>query len=81
MAHYDLGNDFYKIWLDPSMSYSAALYARADDGSLQAAQHAKYRRILASPHGPPGPALARNRLWLGRLCRNGDGRRAWLSPA
>ena len=46
MAHYDLGNDFYKLWLDPSMSYSAAIYREADDGSLQSAQHAKYRRIL-----------------------------------
>lgn len=46
MAHYDLGNDFYKLWLDPSMSYSAAIYCAADDGSLQSAQHAKYRRIL-----------------------------------
>jgi cyclopropane-fatty-acyl-phospholipid synthase len=46
MAHYDLGNDFYKLWLDPSMSYSAAIYRATDDGSLQSAQHAKYRRIL-----------------------------------
>lgn len=46
MAHYDLGNDFYKLWLDPSMSYSAAIYREAEDGSLQSAQHAKYRRIL-----------------------------------
>jgi cyclopropane-fatty-acyl-phospholipid synthase len=46
MAHYDLGNDFYKLWLDPSMSYSAAIYRESDDGSLQSAQHAKYRRIL-----------------------------------
>jgi cyclopropane-fatty-acyl-phospholipid synthase len=46
MAHYDLGNDFYKLWLDPGMSYSAALYRQDDDGSLAAAQHAKYRRIL-----------------------------------
>lgn len=46
MAHYDLGNDFYKLWLDPSMSYSAAIYREADDGSLEAAQHAKYHRIL-----------------------------------
>ena len=46
MAHYDLGNDFYKLWLDPSMSYSAAIYRETDDGSLQSAQHAKYRRIL-----------------------------------
>ena len=46
MAHYDLGNAFYRQWLDPSMSYSAALYRAQDDGSLLAAQHAKYRRIL-----------------------------------
>ena len=47
MAHYDLGNDFYRLWLDPSMSYSAAIYREVDDGSLEAAQHAKYRRILS----------------------------------
>lgn len=46
MAHYDLGNDFYRLWLDPGMSYSAAIYREADDGSLESAQHAKYRRIL-----------------------------------
>lgn len=46
MAHYDLGNDFYRLWLDPSMSYSSALYRPQDDGSLLAAQHAKYARIL-----------------------------------
>jgi cyclopropane-fatty-acyl-phospholipid synthase len=46
MAHYDLGNDFYKLWLDPSMSYSSALYRAVDDGQLETAQHAKYRRIL-----------------------------------
>ena len=46
MAHYDLGNDFYRQWLDPGMSYSAAIFRPQDDGSLLAAQHAKYRRIL-----------------------------------
>ena len=45
-AHYDLGNAFYSQWLDPSMSYSAAIYRDVDDGSLEAAQHAKYQRIL-----------------------------------
>lgn len=29
--HYDLGNEFYRLWLDESMTYSAALYDRADD--------------------------------------------------
>ena len=47
MAHYDLGNEFYALWLDPSMSYSSALYETPGAG-LESAQRAKYRRILAS---------------------------------
>jgi len=54
MAHYDLGNDFYKLWLDPTMSYSSALYRDVDDGSLETAQHAKYRRILRRLQAEPG---------------------------
>lgn len=54
MAHYDLGNDFYKLWLDPGMSYSAALYREGDDGSLAAAQDAKYQRILDRLKARPG---------------------------
>ena len=53
LAHYDLGNDFYRLWLDPGMSYSAALYRTPDD-SLQAAQDAKYRRILERLQARPG---------------------------
>ena len=54
MAHYDLGNAFYQQWLDPSMSYSSALYRAEDDGSLLAAQQAKYRRILDRLQAEPG---------------------------
>jgi cyclopropane-fatty-acyl-phospholipid synthase len=53
-AHYDLGNDFYKLWLDPSMSYSSALYRPDGEDSLVAAQHAKYRRILDRLNARPG---------------------------
>ncbi len=42
--HYDLGNDFYQLWLDPSMTYSSALY-KSDTTSLSDAQKAKYQRI------------------------------------
>ena len=42
--HYDLGNDFYGQWLDPSMTYSSAVFTSGDQ-SLEEAQHAKYRRI------------------------------------
>ena len=38
-AHYDLGNDFYAAWLDPTMSYSSAL--AIDEGGLEAAQRRK----------------------------------------
>jgi cyclopropane-fatty-acyl-phospholipid synthase len=45
-AHYDLGNDFYRLWLDPTMTYSAALFEGDDVRSLTDAQYAKYDRIL-----------------------------------
>ena len=44
-AHYDLGNDFYRHWLDQSMTYSAALYLDPQE-SLSSAQHNKNARIL-----------------------------------
>ncbi|MBL8397259.1 MAG: class I SAM-dependent methyltransferase [Candidatus Accumulibacter sp.] len=57
MAHYDLGNDFYRQWLDPSMGYSAAIYRDEDDGSLAAAQAAKYQRILRHLQARPGESV------------------------
>jgi cyclopropane-fatty-acyl-phospholipid synthase len=45
MAHYDLGNDFYSLWLDDTMSYSSALFASPDE-TLEAGQFNKYDRIL-----------------------------------
>ena len=47
-AHYDVGNDFYRLWLDRSMTYSSALYAGATKGPqcLEEAQQNKYGRIL-----------------------------------
>lgn len=44
-AHYDLGNDFYSLWLDKSMTYSSALFS-TDGMTLAEAQQAKYERIL-----------------------------------
>lgn len=43
--HYDLGNDFYRQWLDETMTYSAGLFSSADQ-SLAGAQRAKYARIV-----------------------------------
>ncbi|MBE0493318.1 MAG: class I SAM-dependent methyltransferase [Thiomicrospira sp.] len=44
-AHYDLGNDFYQLWLDSSMSYSSALFKHPEQ-DLTEAQVLKYQRIL-----------------------------------
>ncbi len=52
-SHYDLGNDFYRQWLDPTMTYSSALFESADQ-SLQEAQIAKWRRIAEMADLQPG---------------------------
>lgn len=45
LAHYDLGNDFYAMWLDPSMTYSSALRQNKSD-TLEQAQKNKYQRMI-----------------------------------
>ena len=44
-AHYDLGNDFYRLWLDSSMMYSSAIYSSPVE-SLEDAQRAKLDRVI-----------------------------------
>lgn len=44
-AHYDIGNSFYALWLDPGMTYSSAIFKSRKD-SLETAQANKYDRIL-----------------------------------
>lgn len=44
-AHYDVGNEFYQLWLDDSMTYSSALFASGET-DLVSAQNRKYDRIL-----------------------------------
>ncbi len=51
--HYDLGNDFYTLWLDKSMTYSSALYGAAGN-RLEDAQKQKYERILEKLDLKPG---------------------------
>ena len=61
-AHYDLGNAFYALWLDATMTYSSALFgdapvdphAPAGERELAAAQQAKYRRVLDELQLAPG---------------------------
>ncbi len=52
-AHYDLGNEFYRAWLDPSMTYSSALYTSGAN-DLESAQAAKYRALARDTGIGPG---------------------------
>lgn len=45
-AHYDVGNDFYQLWLDKSMTYSSGIFAENNNLSIEDAQIAKYQRII-----------------------------------
>ena len=55
-AHYDLGNAFYSQWLDPTMTYSAAVFP-AEGGDLTAAQLNKYRLICDAAAVRPDASL------------------------
>jgi cyclopropane-fatty-acyl-phospholipid synthase len=73
-AHYDLGNEFYKLWLDPSMTYSSALYAIGEE-ELQVAQNNKYDRILNRLNTKSGRMLEVGCGWGGfaeRAHQHGD---------
>jgi cyclopropane-fatty-acyl-phospholipid synthase len=71
-AHYDVGNDFYSLWLDPSMTYSSALYQGTDD--LYRAQQNKYERILSKFQTSGADVLEIGCGWGGfaeRACADG----------
>jgi cyclopropane-fatty-acyl-phospholipid synthase len=51
--HYDLGNEFYRQWLDSTMSYSSALFSKGDE-ALETAQQRKYLRLLERLGAAPG---------------------------
>ncbi|MEO0484393.1 MAG: cyclopropane-fatty-acyl-phospholipid synthase family protein [Pseudomonadota bacterium] len=52
-AHYDLGNDFYGLWLDDTMTYSSAIFTTGQE-SLEAAQTAKYKSMVDQMGAQPG---------------------------
>ena len=54
--HYDLGNDFYRAWLDESMTYSSAMFADPSE-PLEAAQERKIRALLDRLQLRPGQRL------------------------
>lgn len=52
-AHYDLGNDFYGLWLDDTMTYSAGLFDTGQE-TMEIAQRAKYASIVDRMDVSPG---------------------------
>ncbi len=72
-AHYDLGNDFYRLWLDPSMNYSAAWFEGNLQGDLTQAQNAKVRRALHSAGVQPGSRVLEIGCGWGALAEMGAG--------
>ena len=64
-AHYDLGNEFYALWLDATMTYSSALF-RDSQQTLRDAQNEKYRALVASTDiGPDDHVLEIGCGWGG----------------
>jgi len=55
--HYDIGNDFYSRWLDPTMTYSCAYFKDRGD-SLETAQNNKHEHICRKLRLKPGQTLA-----------------------
>jgi cyclopropane-fatty-acyl-phospholipid synthase len=56
-AHYDLGNAFYELWLDETMTYSSACFEGDPQRSLADAQRAKYALALERTAAPEGARL------------------------
>lgn len=63
-AHYDLGNDFYRLWLDRSMTYSSGIF-HANDETLEASQTNKNTRITDLFGGKSGTLLEVGCGWGG----------------
>lgn len=63
-AHYDLGNNFYQLWLDPSMTYSAAIF-KSEQEDITTAQYQKYDRLLDKIKEPSAKILEVGCGWGG----------------
>jgi cyclopropane-fatty-acyl-phospholipid synthase len=56
-AHYDLGNGFYELWLDPTMNYSSAWFGDDRSQAMAQAQMAKVRRALCMVDAKAGDRI------------------------
>ncbi len=77
-AHYDLGNAFYGLWLDPGMTYSSGIYRTRND-TLEAAQNEKYRAVLDQIGLKTGDTLLEIGCGWGGLAERAIGRGAHVT--
>ncbi len=70
-AHYDLGNAFYRLWLDGTMNYSSALFEGRLEQPMADAQHAKVRRALRMAGVQPGDRVLEIGCGWGALAEKG----------
>ena len=70
-AHYDLGNAFYRLWLDDTMNYSSAWFEGDLDKPLCEAQNAKVRRALHMAQVQPGDRVLEIGCGWGALAEMG----------
>ncbi len=68
--HYDLGNAFYRHWLDDSMLYSSAMFSDADDDTLEAAQARRLAAIVEMLDSPQGAEVLEIGCGWGTLAVN-----------
>ena len=54
--HYDLGNEFFSLWLDPSLTYSSAIFENKDS-NLESAQINKYKKLISLINPKPGDKI------------------------
>ena len=54
--HYDLGNEFFSLWLDPSLTYSSAIFEN-QYSNLESAQINKYKKLLSLINPSPGDKI------------------------
>lgn len=56
-SHYDIGNDFYELWLDPTLTYSCAYFKGSNKNDLEQAQIDKIKHILDKLNPQKGQTL------------------------
>ncbi|MFC7704125.1 class I SAM-dependent methyltransferase [Plastorhodobacter daqingensis] len=72
--HYDLGNDFYRLWLDETMTYSSALF-RTGQEALETAQRQKYASMVDRMGVSPGEHVLEIGCGWGGFCEYAAGER------